>query len=146
MKNDRVQEQFNRFERTLRTEGHKLTTQRLAVYRELTVADDHPSAEALFGRLHKKLPMLSRNTVYRTLALLAKRGLITKVETVENQSRFDGRCEPHHHVICNRCHKIIDFHCPPVNEVLLPKEIESWGTIESKILVIYGICGKCLDK
>lgn len=146
MKNDRLPEQFNRFEKVCRTAGLKLTTQRLEIYRELTVSHDHPSAEAIYERLRKKIPMLSQNTVYRTLSLFAGQGLIRKVETVESQSRFDGKFEPHHHVICNRCHEIIDFHCHPVDEVRLPGEIESWGKIESKSLVIYGICRKCLGK
>ena len=87
--------------------------------------------------------MLSLDTVYRTLAAFTLHGLIHKVETVESQARFDGNDKRHHHAICNRCHEIIDFHCPSIDEVRLPEALASWGKIGSRNLVVYGICGKC---
>jgi len=144
MDEDKTARQLCRFEHACRKSGLRMTYQRQEIYRELVVSDDHPSAETLHMRLTKKMPMLSLDTVYRALATFSRHGLIHKVETVESQARFDAKHERHHHAICSRCHEIIDFNCPSVEEVGLPEMIDSWGKIDSRNLVIYGICKKCL--
>lgn len=146
MGDDKTGRQLLLFEGTCRKAGLRMTYQRQEIYRELVVSDDHPSAEILYIRLAKKMPMLALDTVYRTLATFARHGLIQKVETVESQARFDAKQERHHHAICSRCHEIIDFHCSSVEEVRLPGVLKSWGKIDSRNLVIYGVCKKCLKK
>ena len=146
MDRDTREEQIERFKLTCREAGLKLTCQRQQIYRELLASDDHPSAETIHRRLSAEMPMLSLDTVYRTLAAFAKHGLIHKVETIESQARFDAREERHHHAICRQCNQIIDFHCTSVDELQLPEALRSWGKIDSKNLVIYGICGNCLKK
>ena len=103
MDQEKPQGQFSRFQAACRSAGLKLTHQRLEIYRELTVAKDHPSAEALYQRLIQKIPTLSLDTVYRTLATFTRHGLAHRVETVESQARFDAKHERHHHAICSRC-------------------------------------------
>jgi len=144
MSEDKTERQLHLFEGACRKTGLRMTYQRQEIYRELLISEDHPSAETLHMRLTKKMPMLSLDTVYRTLATFTRHGLIHKVETVESQARFDAKHERHHHAICSRCHEIIDFNCPSVEEVGLPEMINSWGKIDSRNLVIYGICKKCL--
>jgi Fur family transcriptional regulator, peroxide stress response regulator len=146
MVDDITGKQRRLFEDACRKAGLRMTYQRQEIYRELVVSHDHPSAETLHMRLVKKMPMLSLDTVYRALATFTRDGLIQKVETVESQARFDAKKERHHHAICSRCHEIIDFHCPSVEEVRLPEMLASWGKIDSRNLVIYGICGKCSQK
>ena len=86
MDQTRFQKQFSRFETACRKAGIKLTHQRREIYSELAASDDHPSAETLHRRLIQKIPMLSLDTVYRTLATFARHGLIHKVETAESQA------------------------------------------------------------
>ena len=140
----RLQKQFSRFETACRKAGIKFTHQRREICRELAASDDHPSAETLHKRLTQKIPMLALDTVYRTLATFARHGLIHKVETAESQARFEVIYEHHHHAICNQCHEIIDFRWPSVDEVGLPEELKSWGKIDSRNVVAYGICRKCM--
>lgn len=132
------------FERACRDEGLRVTHQRLEIYLELATAVDHPSAEVLHKRLRLRIPTLSLDTVYRTLATFARHGLINRVETVENQSRYEATGVRHHHLICSRCQEIIDFQWPAMDETALPEEIARWGCIESRN-VVYGICSKCLE-
>jgi Fur family peroxide stress response transcriptional regulator len=136
--------QFKIFEKACRQAGLRLTHQRLEVYRELAGADDHPSAETLHQRLRRSIPSISLDTVYRTLATLASHGLINKVDTVESQARFETTGKRHHHLICSCCKEIIDFNWHAVDEAALPDEVSRWGRIESKNVVVYGVCSKCL--
>jgi Fur family transcriptional regulator, peroxide stress response regulator len=140
------QELLNRFAAACRNLGLKLTHQRLEIYSELVTATDHPSAEILHRRLKKRIPTISLDTVYRTLFTFKEHGLIQKIETVESQARFEVRHEQHHHLICKQCDEIMDFHWPSIDTAPLPEEMGAWGRIESKNIVVYGICNKCLTK
>lgn len=134
------------FERSCRDEGLRITHQRLEVYRELAAAVDHPSAETIHQRLRRNIPTISLDTVYRTLSTLARHGLISRIDTIENPSRFEATGIRHHHLICSECKKISDFQWKAVDEIPLPYEIESWGHIAARNVVIYGVCGDCLEK
>lgn len=138
-------EQEHAFEKACRDAGLRLTHQRLEIYRQLATSTDHPSAETLHQRLRRDNPTLSLDTVYRTLAVFAHHGIINKVETVESQSRFEAKRMRHHHLICSRCKEIIDFQWHHIDEAPLPEETRSWGRIDNKNVVIYGVCNKCLE-
>ena len=141
-----LKDQLVAFEQACREKDLRLTPQRLEIFRELAGAHDHPSAEILHQRLLKRMPTLSLDTVYRTLGTLAQNGLISRVETVESQARFEVADERHHHLICEKCKEIIDFQWQEIDGAELPQEIASWGKINRKNLVVYGICQKCLLK
>ena len=143
MDRERFQEQFSRFKAACREAGLKLTHQRLEIYRELAVSVDHPSAEVLHQRLTNQIPTLSLDTVYRTLGTFSRHGLVHKVETGESNARFEVVFERHHHLICSHCLEIIDFRWPLMDAIALPEELRSWGKIDSKNVVAYGICKKC---
>lgn len=141
-----IEEQLTAFEQACREAGLRLTHQRLEIYRELALAVDHPSAEALHQRLRAKIPTISLDTVYRTLATFASHGLINKVETTESQARFEVTQMRHHHLICRQCKQIMDFQWRLIDEVSLPEEIGKWGRIENRNVVVYGICNACLEQ
>lgn len=134
------------FEQACRNACLKLTHQRLEIFRELAAASDHPSAETLHKRLQKRMTTLSLDTVYRTLATFEKHRLITKVETVESQARFEADMDRHHHAICRQCRAITDFNWRSFDEVQLPKEISDWGRIDKKNITLHGICEKCANE
>ncbi|MBN1626464.1 MAG: transcriptional repressor [Deltaproteobacteria bacterium] len=141
-----MDEQLLDFETSCRNSGLKVTHQRMEIFRELLTADDHPTADILHQRIRNKLPTVSLDTVYRTLATLADCGLINRVNTSESLARFEVRKAPHHHLICRRCGVIKDFIWPFIDKAELPDGIANWGEIKDKNLVAYGICRKCLNK
>jgi len=143
---DTIREKMARFEETCRDAGLKLTHQRLEIYRELAGADDHPTAEMLYTRLRQRLPTLSLDTVYRTLATLEEQHIITRVQTDESQARYEAEMAPHHHVMCRRCGRIRDFHWTFFDAARLPVDIAGWGTIEDKKVTVRGICRQCAEE
>ena len=120
-----------------------MTHQRLEIYRELLMATDHPTAEALRRRLFVKLTMISLDTIYRTLATLAMHGIINRIDTSESLSRFDVGVVRHHHIICRECGEIMDFMWPLIDEISVPDEIRTWGSIDHKNVVVHGVCNRC---
>ena len=77
--------------------GVKLTHQRLEIFRELAAAQDHPDAETLFRAVQRRMPTVSLDTVYRTLWMLHRLGLVTTLGPQRDGIRFDANLAPHHH-------------------------------------------------
>jgi len=139
-----MQDLLAAFEGACKQAGLRLTFQRMEIFRELAMATDHPSAETLHKRLRKKISTISLDTIYRTLTTFSQHGLVHKVDTVESQARFEVKRIRHHHLICSRCKKIMDFNWQAIDEAPLPKTVEKWGRIDNKSVVVYGVCSTCL--
>jgi len=85
--------------RQLREHGIQPTAQRVAVAQYILDTEDHPSADQVFARVRKGFPMLSRATVYNTLNLFVKKGLLREFSLAEGRIVFDPKTERHHHFI-----------------------------------------------
>jgi Fe2+ or Zn2+ uptake regulation protein len=81
--------------------AHKIqpSAQRLAVAAYVLDTGEHPSAEEVWRRAQANLSMISRATVYNTLHLFVKKGLLRELVLAEGRSVFDCNCEAHHHFI-----------------------------------------------
>jgi len=134
------------FEEIFRAAGLKMTHQRMIIYREILAAGDHPSVETLFNRVRGKIPSISIDTVYRTLATLGAHGVISKIQTAAGHARFETESAPHHHLLCTRCQRLTDFTWKSFDETPLPPETDGWGEISGKKLVMEGVCRQCLEK
>lgn len=134
---------MQKFVSTCRAAGLKVTHQRSEIYRQLLQMSDHPSAETIHKRLLPNLPTISLDTVYRTLTTLEDHGLVARIQTTESQARFEVVSKPHHHLICSRCKRVMDFHWPDIDTFQLPPIAEQWGQINSRTIVMYGSCKSC---
>jgi len=143
LKNNKIKDKIQEFIILCNESGLKITHQRLEIFTELCSSSDHPSAEILYKRLQKRIPTLSLDTVYRTLMTFKEHGLIDKVETTENQSRFEVKISKHHHFICKNCNKIYDFKWLKFDETDPPDDLLNIGKIINKNVVVYGYCNNC---
>jgi Fur family peroxide stress response transcriptional regulator len=144
VRQDDAESMVSSFVRACRESGLKVTHQRLEIYRELLQCHDHPSAELLHKRLVEKMPTISLDTVYRTMATFEQHGLISRIQTAGSLARFEAVTTPHHHLICSRCNMVEDFHWSAFEKIELPAPIEAWGRVTSKNVVMYGVCSNCL--
>ncbi len=121
--------------------GLKMTPQRLAILEYLEGNTSHPSAEDIFRHVEEKFPSMSFATVYNTLEALKEKGLIVELNIEPGKKRFDPNIEPHHHMICERCHRIFDvFEDFPVN---LPEKYTKKFKVKRCQVVFYGLCEEC---
>ena len=141
-----IQDRLRTFENCCRREGLKLTHQRLEVFRELASTYDHPSANTIYQRVQARIPTISLDTVYRTLLTFEDCGLVARIPAFDDQARFDADVSPHQHLACTECKRVEDLHWEGFDDIELPAEIAEWGDIESKHVVLRGICKACLDK
>lgn len=84
------------------------SAQRLAVADYVLFTDEHPSAERVFTRARKALPMLSRATVYNTLNLFVRKGILRELVFAQGNAVFDPNIEPHHHLLDETTGRIHD--------------------------------------
>ena len=134
---------LERFKGISQEKGLRLTHQRLEILRELVAAKDHPSAETVFGRVRKRLPTISLDTVYRTLSTFDEVGLIMRVPVTGDQGRFDADTSPHHHFVCSRCKSIYDFLWDEFDCLELPENSKALGRVDDRRVVVRGVCEKC---
>jgi Fur family peroxide stress response transcriptional regulator len=127
-----------------RARGLKITPQRLEIFLELVNRSGHPSVEEIYERIHLRMPTVSLDTVYRTLAMLSEAGVISRVEVLDDRSRFDVNSEKHHHFVCLRCKRVEDFYWPDFDGLALPQDVKKLGEVQSPHVEVRGICSACL--
>lgn len=142
----RIEEKLSTLEQLCTEKGITLTHQRLEIFREVASSSDHPSVEQIYNKLKSKLPMISLDTVYRTLSTLETIGIIAKVSVADNKGRFDANLVPHHHLVCTGCKGIFDFYWPAFDKLQLPPEAQRWGKVVAKQVELRGICEDCLKR
>ncbi|MEN8614721.1 Fur family transcriptional regulator [Dehalogenimonas sp. THU2] len=131
----------------LKSAGFKLTPQRRAIV-EAMVNDNTPATpQALHTALLEKHPEIGLVTVYRTLDLLEKLGLLCRFQPEGAAASFKaGPAEHHHHLVCRGCGDVVNFtgHCPVELESAL--ERETGFRITDHKLEFQGICRGCQVK
>ena len=130
-------------EKILREQGARVTPQRVAILRAVEAARSHPDADAVYGRVSREYPHISRDTVYRTLAMMEEKKIIGSVLFVGNANRYDPNTDMHHHLICIRCRKIVDFAAEKFDGLAPPaSSVEKFHVLRTTVHV-EGICGEC---
>ena len=131
------------FEQICKLKGLRITHQRSQIFYELARYPGHPTAENVFSKVRIRLKTISLDTVYRTIATFEEYGLIKKIQLIDNATRYDINLTVHHHLVCSRCKKVVDFYWPDFDQMKLPDNIHNWGQVEQKNVVINGICSDC---
>lgn len=90
--------------------GYRLTPQRIMVLSAIEDSDDHISAEEIYAQIVAKYPQVNISTVYRTLELLKRLGLVTETDLGGGRVRYHSAEKGHHHhLVCQECGAIIDL-------------------------------------
>ena len=90
--------------------GISPTNQRLAVARYVLGEAEHPTAAEVYERVSTELSVVSKATIYNTLGVLVREGLVHEVRGVsEGVVRYDGNSEPHHHLWDRRTGRVYDL-------------------------------------
>jgi Fur family peroxide stress response transcriptional regulator len=131
---------------TLRKNGYKATTQRIAICRFALHSRDHPTAQRIYNEVRKMHPTVSLATVYKTLQILTEHGLIQELDLPQSQARFDSYVEPHINLVCMQCGNIQDFNDKTAQEMVERVTTKAQFTRTGQRLDIYGMCKTCQDR
>lgn len=121
------------------------TVQRNSILNYLKNNTSHPTAIDIFNAINKETNVFSLTTVYNTLSLMKKRGLVHELTiTGMDCKRYDPNVNPHAHLICSDCGKIVDVQLP--FSVDIPEEQKQGFDISTSDINFYGICPNCRHK
>ena len=134
------------FEKACHKHGLKITPQRVAIYKELSSSQKHPSAIMIYRKIRNYYPNISLGTVNNTLLTFAQIGLARIVESSGDPKRFDPKLEPHHHFRCLRCGKIVDFYNNDYDAIKIPAALNEKFVVLGKTVHLEGLCDECRDK
>jgi Fur family ferric uptake transcriptional regulator len=144
-----------KWQHRLQGHGARWTAPRRAILELLSRTSKHMSAKEVYGALHKMYPGMGLTTVYRTLDLLVRMGLLNKLSFGSAESRYEFRSGAeetrHHHLICMKCGKIIDYQDFVDEELELVKKTEDTLARKHGFKIIdhniefLGFCPKCGD-
>jgi len=127
--------------------GIRMTSQRRAILQVIETATKHLDASQILRRAQKIDPSVDRSTVYRTLKILKRNGLVDELDLmhVHGEGHYYERRlhQDHLHMACLRCGKISEF----VSENLqrLKQQVEkdcNFHVVVSR-LEIGGYCAGC---
>ena len=141
----------------IKSSGYRLTVPRQAILETLHNASGHLSAEDIYISVHKVYPAIGLTTVYRTLELLVRTGLVFKFDFGDGRARYELSEGPqsmghHHHLVCTGCGRIVDYRDFIEEELDLLKKTEKGLSekynfeIMNHVIQFYGLCDKCRKK
>ena len=94
----------------LKERGFRMTLPRRVIIDTLAASDTYLAAEDIYQQLHTDHPGIGLATVYRTLVLFHKLGIVTKLEVGEGKARFELVESDHHHLlVCEKCFKVVKY-------------------------------------
>ena len=135
---------FIEVEQLLKARGVRLTAQRELIVKR-AVAYLHFTAEELVHDVREVDPTVARGTVYRTLALLHRVGVVEKHDFRYGPPNYEVTfAKAHHdHLMCVQCGEIIEFQEPRV-ETLQEAVVRRYGyQLLSHTYKLYGLCRSC---
>lgn len=138
------QNRLNEMVKKLKTREYRLTPQRLAILRILAESKGHPTVEKIHQQVRITFPTTSLATVYKTVTLLKELGEVLELGFAGESSRYDGnKPYPHPHVVCMKCHTIIDPELDSFKHLTREITKETGYDILNHRLDFFGICPEC---
>lgn len=123
------------------------TAQRLAILDYIKDSKSHPSVKDIYRHVSKQLSTISMTTVYNTMELLKKEGLVFELPMLHGEGRrFDSNPDFHDHLVCNSCGTIIDIDVDVDHSLLLTEKQQQGFDIRDISINVYGVCSQCKNK
>lgn len=130
--------------RRLADAGERMTGPRALVVRTLADQTGVVNPEALANDLHPH--GVGRATVYRTLDLLERHGMVTRVH-VEGCHGYT-LCDEghHHHLLCSDCHAVLPIDATGVEAEIRRLAERLHFRVETHTLEFAGVCQACQER
>ena len=140
-------ERVDQFKNYLDTQGLRLTQERFAILSQVFKTDTHFRPDDLWVWMRQAGYKTSKATIYRTLPLLIRSGILTEVIDADNQIQYEyiGNIKEPAHLICVQCGKITESR---VTEIIkLKNELcrkFNFNPVKFRNEII-GVCSECRE-
>ncbi len=124
----------------LEDEGYRSTAPRRAIINILEGKQGGFTAEEIVN----ELPEVGRATIFRTIKLLLKAGIICRLNLMDGAPKYSlASVEHHHHTVCVRCENVGEFRAATVERLMRALAVDIPGNIVGHRLELYVICDQC---
>lgn len=136
-------------EQELVSRGVRMTQQRRLLVQIIQSADRHLDALALWERARQQDPTLNKVTVYRTLAMLKKHGLVDELDLMHlegGKHYYEAKTTRDHiHLACLKCGRIQEFESALFEKLKGQIERQRGFRITVARLEAGGYCDRCKE-
>lgn len=127
----------------LTARGYRITPQRVAIFEFIDGNPNHPSAAEVYDAIKEVHPMVSFATVYKTLEVFVRLGLVSEMAFPDGVNRYDSNPKAHFNLVCTSCRKIVDIS----DDVLINLETRAAElagfAVKGSRHELYGLCQGC---
>jgi len=131
---------------SLSRSGYKLTRPRLTILNLIEQSGGHTTSTELLTLVEQFDSSIGRASVFRTLDLLIKLGIIWTSgqggSTIHYMMMPGGH---HHHIVCKQCRILIEFEDCRLDTLIAELEKTYGVHVEGHLLELYGLCQNCQD-
>ena len=141
-------ESTGRLQKTLREKGIRLTRQRRVILEVMDTAEQHLDVDQILARAQKMDPAVHLVTVYRTIDLLKKEGLIDELDLLHlrgDRHYYETHGPRDHiHVACLKCGKVREFESRLYEQLKSQIEKDFAMKVTISRTEVGGYCAECL--
>jgi Fe2+ or Zn2+ uptake regulation protein len=134
----------HRLDTALKQRGFKLTRSRQAILQVIAEAPDHLKVAEVHRRALALDPAIGLASVYRTMELLERLGLVRHVHMNHRHRHYAPAADGHsHHLVCNDCGRVVEFSDCQVERLAKLLARRTHFVIEGHSVELYGRCPDC---
>ena len=127
---------------SLNVAGLRATSQRALILK--IIRRGHLDADEIYRQAREKQPRLSLSTVYRTVRMFKKLGLVEELHFDETHHHYEMKpSSEHHHLVCLGCGKVVEFECPLSPKMKKDIAREKGFEVTGVEIRMTGYCSKC---
>jgi len=129
---------------TMKETGMRVTNQRSLIMEIIRQGKGHLDADEIYRLARERESRISLSTVYRTLQMFKKLGLVEELHFDETHHHYEIKpSTEHHHLLCLGCGKIIEFRQPLSRYVSRNvAEAKDFDIVKTEVRMT-GYCAKC---
>lgn len=126
------------------TASPSLTRQQQWVYDCLVKNPTHQNAELILRHAHEAGHAISLATIYRALAALRRKGMITSSSLGQNHQHFEPTAkDAHHHFVCSQCGLVIEIQDKAIDRRIDKFLLDHSLVMQHARMLIEGLCPAC---
>lgn len=131
--------------RRLRLAGYSVTRPRQAVIDAVVAQPGQFTANDVYAATQESAPEVGRATVFRTLEILERSGVVSRMHSREGCATYTccTQLQHHHHLVCSTCGTVIEVPGCSLAEVIDAAQTQHGFAVEGHVLEIYGRCRDC---
>ena len=128
--------------KALNVTGLRATSQRALILE--IIRRGHLDADEIYRQAKEKQANISLSTVYRTLRMFKKLGLVAELHFDEEHHHYEVKpFAEHHHLVCLSCGEIMEFESPLSKIMKKNTALEKNFEVTSVEIRMTGLCSKC---